>query len=204
MAKKAKKLNKPKFNEMKLRQILIIILMTLVVAGICAGFTYIWAVMSKDNSKNIVKTTSLEVMVEDTKNSSLVIKDVIPMTEIGGLSTNPYHFTLKNTGSKPVNYSLSLVSDEEAINKCKNESKDKTCLVVTPDVLRYSLKKNGNILSTGLLRDNAGVIDMGNITNSGDNKVSYELKIWVDYETNENTEGAQFFGKLDVKAQISK
>lgn len=200
---------KNKFDELKTKQIFLIIIMLITVAGICFGFTYVWVLMNeKEETKEESKFGSLEVIVEGTNSSSIVMDDPYPMNEVGGLSTDPYKFTLKNTGNYDMNYSLNLVEDTEAIKKCTEESNGLACKTVSVDAIRYSIKKNGTIISTGLLKDSRGVIDMGTISASSEenaNTVNYELKLWVDFDTSpEEVMNAQFFGKIDVRTQTEK
>lgn len=209
-SKKTKtEVKKNKLDELKTKQIFLIIIMLITVAGICFGFTYVWVLMNeKEEIKEEAKFGSLEVVVEGTNSSSIVMDDPYPMNEAGGLSTDPYKFTLKNTGNYDMNYSLNLVEDTDAMKKCAEESNGFACKTVSVDSIRYSIKKNGVIISTGLLKDSRGVIDMGTIPASSEeneNTVNYELKLWVDFDTSpEEVMNAQFFGKIDVRTQTEK
>lgn len=195
------------FDQLKTRQSLLILLLVLVVVGTCAGFTFVWIKMNERELKEELKLGSIEIIVDDTNSSSIVMDDPYPMTEEGGLSREPYKFFLKNTGMYKINYSLNLVDDVDAIAKCAEENNGIACKTVNIDTIRYSMKKDGNVLSTGLLKDSKGVIDMGIIAPIGDEStgiVNYELKLWVDYNTPDNMEGAKFYGKIDVRVQTEE
>ena len=54
------------------------------------------------------------------------------------------------------------------------------------------------------LRDNPDILDMGQVLPNEKNKVTYSLKIWVDYDTETELENAKFFGKLALQVQTAK
>ena len=191
-------------NQLQTRQVLLILLMLLLVIGVCFGFTFAWIKMNEQKEKEEEdKIATLEVYMEGTDSSSFVIDDPFPMNETGGESTNPYKFTLINNGTRSVNYSLDLVEDTDAIAKCAEENGGTACKTITKNALLYSIKKDGGeFVNKGFVKDHLGGIDMGIVpapTTPEGEKVEYELKIWVDYDTEEDCEGAKFFGKIEVK-----
>lgn len=189
-----------KKNTLERRQVLLIVVMVIVTALICFGFAFTWLLMNR-KAESEIHNGMVEISMENTEGSSLVIEDAFPRTEVGGLSTDPYRFSLRNIGDYEVSYSLVLLEDENAVQACMDEN-DGECKTVTVNSLRYSLKKNGEQFTSGLLKDSQGVIDMGVLKpaeESETNVAQYELKIWVDYDTKEETEGAKFFGKVDVR-----
>ena len=92
-----------------------------------------------------------------------------------------------------------MISDEDQIEECKRENNGEDCKVIPTSAIRYSIVKNDWTRSSAILADDQNTIDMGVIEPGEDNKIQYQLKIWVDYDTTIDTEGSHFFGKLVVE-----
>lgn len=194
-------------GELRKRQILLITGILALVLLLCFGLTYVWIVVNQREEAKRPKTGFLSIAVNDSTTSSLVMENPYPMNETGGLSTDPYKLTLENESKYIMNYALVLKEDEDALKKCAEENDGVECKKVSIDSLRYSIKKNGGVLSTGLLKDSKGVIEMGMMeptSDENDTKVDYELKLWVDYDTTEDLTDAKFYGKVDVLVQIGE
>lgn len=202
-----KKPVKKGMNELKKRQALLIGGILLLVLLLCFGFTYVWIMVNQREDAKRPKTGFLSVTINDSTTSSLIMENPYPMNETGGLSTDPYKLTLENESRYTMNYALVLKEDEEALKKCREENNGVECKKVSIDSIRYSIKKNGGILSTGLLKDSKGVIEMGVMeptSEKNDTKADYELKLWVDYDTTEDLTDAKFYGKVDVLVQMGQ
>ncbi len=206
--KKTSTVEPKKTDQLEMRQILLILFMVVVVAGVCFGFIYAWIKMNeRGDATEQERLAQLSVQVAGTDSSKIVMKDIYPMNEAGGLSTDPYIFVLTNTGEYSVNYSLNLVEDEEAKAACSEENQGVACKTISVDSIHYSIKKDGGEFTSGLLKDDHGVIDMGIVpAKTGDEnpQVRYELKLWVDYDTEEDWDGAQFLGKIEVRTQAGE
>ena len=186
------------------RQIFLIVLLLVLVAGTCFAFTYTWMLMSKTKEENReLALGNLYLSLDNTEGTAIVIDDAYPMTDVGGLTQAPYTFTLQNNGDFDINYAIVLEEDEEAINECKAENEG-VCNTVPLEDLKYSITRNGVMHDIAYLKDNHNILDMGQVLPNEKNKVTYSLKIWVDYDTETELENAKFFGKLALQVQTAK
>ena len=200
MAKQKKK--RVEFDELEVRKFWVMVLLILVAGLVCFGFVYVWLIM--DTKKEVTyetDVTQLEIALSNSEDATLDLIDTYPKTEAGGLSSTPYTFTLTNNGDRDAKYTISLISDEDQIEECKRENNGEDCKVIPTSAIRYSIVKNDWTRSSAILADDQNTIDMGVIEPGEDNKIQYQLKIWVDYDTTIDTEGAQFFGKLVVETK---
>lgn len=200
MAKQKKK--RVEFDELEVRKFWVMVLLILVAGLVCFGFVYVWLIM--DTKKEVTyetDVTQLEIALSNSEDATLDLIDTYPKTEAGGLSGTPYTFTLTNNGDRDAKYTISLISDEDQIDACKRENNGEDCKVIPTSAIRYSIVKNDWTRSSAILADDQNTIDMGVIEPGEDNKIQYQLKIWVDYDTTIDTEGAHFFGKLVVETK---
>ncbi len=199
---KPQEVQKINVKQLRFRQIMLVLLLLLLVLGISFGFTYAWMKMNeKENLTEEQKLASLEISLDKTNSSSIVLDDLYPMNEIGGLSTDPYKLTLKNNGKYSINYALNLEDDLDAIQQCSEENEGVACKTISRDELHYSLKKDGGEISNGLLKDSHGVIDMG-IIEADATEINYELKLWLDYDTEIDFTDAKFYGKFEIRTMV--
>lgn len=200
MAKQKKK--RVEFDELEVRKFWVMVLLILVAGLVCFGFVYVWLIM--DTKKEVTyetDVTQLEIALSNSEDATLDLIDTYPKTEAGGLSSTPYTFTLTNNGDRDAKYTISLISDQDQIEECKRENNGEDCKVIPTSAIRYSIVKNDWTRSSAILADDQNTIDMGVIEPGEDNKIQYQLKIWVDYDTTIDTEGAHFFGKLVVETK---
>ena len=124
------------------------------------------------------------------------------MTDIDGLKTDAYTFTLQNNGNVTSNYTIYL--DDASIDSADVRFDD--------SALKYSLKKNEGASTTALLSTlNQIVLDSGTIEAGTTN--TYSLNLWIkDEATNDDvqttkdgqTVGKVFAGKLRIEASQVK
>ena len=189
-----------KFDELEIRKFWVMVLLILVAGLVCFGFVYVWLIMDTKKTQVNYQTdvTQLEIALDNSDNATLDLIDTFPKTEAGGLSSTPYTFTLTNNGTKDAKYTISLVSDEKQIEECKRQNNGEDCKIIPDSAIRYSIVKNEWTRSSALLTEDQNTIDMGVISPGESNKIQYQLKIWVDYDAEVDTENAHFYGKLIV------
>lgn len=199
---KKKKNQVKKMDELQVRKFWVMVLIILVSGLICFGFVYVWLIMdSAKQEETLPAISQLNIALENSADASLTLIDTFPKTIDGGMSTVAYKFKLTNAGEANSKYVVSLVPDEEAANECKISHNGEECILIPTSSIRYSIVRNSWTHETAILGDDQNNIDMGIIEPGDENAISYELKIWVDYDTNFDTTNAFFFGKLEVETK---
>lgn len=182
------------------KQILMIVLTLLLLLG----GTYAWLQITL----NATKTTRLEAGTLQLKitneENAIDINDALPMTDVDGLLTEPYTFSLTNTGSIESEYTIYL--DDEAIPTEDTAMDD--------DVIKFSLTNDYNLNKMDLvsgITDESGrrILDTGVIQPNA--TYHYRLNLWikgnatstdihvVDQKNNEVT-GKVFSTRLRIEA----
>ena len=181
-----------------------IIVVALVLILIIGG-TYAWLTTTVKGTKKVeIEAGTLKLTLDE--GNEINAADTVPMTDIEGLKTAAYTFTLKNTGTITSEYTIYI--DDDTIDDTKQRLDD--------DALKYSLKKNDEDQTMALLStlkvDGERVLESGRIEPQKTN--TYELRLWIkeDATTNdvqvkkddESVVGRVFAGKLRIEASQIK
>lgn len=215
--KKGYKSNKKKIKKQKLEHnkkvlwyfLISFALVCFLVASFFAYNTYsLWSPTYSQNDVNKIIAGCFELEVNDldvnSASTAIKLENTYPMTEDKGLLTSPYLLTIKNTCNIPSEYTVIL-------NKFNNSN-------LQNDFIRYQMK-NGDNVSTQLLSNaNKYVLDASlkndleterglsinesfNLATGSLNEnetVSYELRIWVDYNATNDTMNKSFEANVTV------
>ncbi len=175
---------KSKKKCLKLSYVLNIVLILLII-----GISYAWLHVTLRGEKKVsIVGNKLELMLDET-NEGIQIEDAVPVKDEQGKEVEAYTFTLENKGNKKIDYSIYLDTDSEAMKECSN------CQELEEKDIRYELKKD-NLYNTETL-DSSRLLDKGTI--GGTEKISYELKIWLNYDADNDAQGKVFYGKIRVE-----
>ncbi len=199
--KKEVKKEKGSLDEFKKRQIGVVALIIIVTALVTFGFVYVWLAMDQIESGDRVISTDLSMLViemADGSSSKIVLTDTYPMNEAGGLSTKPIKFSLVNNGDSASKYVIKLVEDEDGITNCNNTE---GCKVIPISEINYSISKDSWSKEISSVSEDKNNLDMGIVEVGEDNKINYNLKIWVKEDTEEDINGATFYGKLVIESR---
>ena len=165
------------------------------------GGSYAWLTTTLKGTKKVrIEAGTLSLVLNE--GNEINVEDSLPMTDIDGLKTDAYTFTLQNNGNVTSNYTIYL--DDASIDSADVRFDD--------SALKYSLKKNEGASTTALLSTlNQRVLDSGTIEAGTTN--TYSLNLWIkDEATNDdvqtttdgNTIGKVFAGKLRIEASQVK
>lgn len=170
------------------KKISLIILTIAVVAIIIAGSYAAFKFSKTGIGTNVITLGNLELTL--TEGTAISLEDTYPLTDSEGLALDGYSFTLKNTGTAPVNFKIYLDNIE----------------ITSPDVklddkyLKYNLTKNevsGNIAYlTSLGTDKNRVLDSGTLAPEASN--SYNIKIWPTVDIDGDFGGQVWKAKLRI------
>ena len=191
-----KKENKNFMEKNKKQIIAIALALVLLVGG-----SYAWLTTTLKGTKKVrIEAGTLSLVLNE--GNEINVEDSLPMTDIDGLKTDAYTFTLQNNGNVTSNYTIYL--DDASIDSADVRFDD--------SALKYSLKKNEGASTTALLSTlNQRVLDSGTIEAGTTN--TYSLNLWIkDEATNDDvqttkdgqTVGKVFAGKLRIEASQIK
>ena len=169
-----------------------LLLLFSVVIGI--SFAY-WQLSVKQTKENQASTTCLNIELEEA-NNGILLSEAYPITDEEGMSSTPYTFTIKNTCDSFVSYEVSLgILDTSTLDsRYVAAVLDYNAIQTLDQHEETNLEgyKEGRILQKGNL--------------SGGEEVTYNLRIWMDYDTplTEETMNQAFKSKIVVTGSATK
>lgn len=176
-------------TKMGKRQLTLTLLSILAVTLISIGSTFaMFTVSSKSSDYNVVKSGTLNISFDANSSSTIGLDGALPMSDSDGLAQTGNTFTIKNTGSLPVNYTVSLQDDTDMItqDKCGDKQLDKRFIKYNIDGTNIKLL-NGSINST---------IISGSLK-TGESK-TFTLKLWIKEDATNEALGKHYHGKIVV------
>lgn len=166
------------------------------------GGTYAWLTLRIDGKKTVrLHSGILSLKLDEEASEGISIKNAYPMTDIEGLATKGYDFTLTNDGNVPSNYTIYLVDLE--IDSTKTRMSDS---VVKYNLVKEELDSDGNSLGnptdTKKLLSEIGanpnrILDSG-VMQPGET-YKYKLKTWMDYGADNSSQGTVFKTQIKVE-----
>ena len=163
------------------------------------GITYaFFSTGGKQETANTFTSGCLNISLTDAS-SSINLNNIYPITDIEGLDTTSYDFTITNTCNTDANYEIDL----ESLNQVANS--------LSADYIKVSLSSDtvGNVIS--ILSDNTsvtpeidGAYEAYNLytgTLKASETKTYHLKLWLDYDaTVEVAANKVYQSKINVVA----
>ena len=188
---------KEKLHKLGKKKIVIICSAVLFVC-LLIGLSYAWLSQTITGTKNMTITVGdLDLVLDESTSNGIQLKYAIPTTDEDGKAFDPYTFKVENNGKVAVNYSLSLVIDEEDLASCQQEEMV-SCEQLDLNDIRYEIKDNNGASQVGTLGESGFLID-GYL--GPDEESSYELRIWLDISTGNDAQGKVFYGQLKLEAK---
>lgn len=163
------------------------------------GVSYAWLTVTLTGTKDVViRSGNLSLNLDETSKDGINLNNTYPMTDQEGMKTTSYDFTLKNDGTVSSNYIVSIDDVTETEKK------------LDLNILKYDLKKtlynkDGSEktsqtdtmqLLSSIKTDNGITLDSG-ILEEGE-YITYELKIWIDYDAGNEYQESSFNGVLKI------
>ncbi len=175
-----------KKNNKKILLIVISFLAVLLIVGV----TYASFQFTKTGRKdNVLTLGKLQLTLEEGNEISLL--DVLPVSDQVGLASEGYQFTLKNTGSVPVSYSIYL--DDEALSSSEEKLDTK--------FLKYSLDSNGSVGAAqyldSILTGGKRVLTSGTIAGGKSN--TYVLRVWITGDIDADIQRQVWKGRIRLE-----
>ena len=133
----------------------------------------------KQETANTFTSGCLNISLTDAS-ASINLNNIYPITDIEGLDTTSYDFTITNTCNTDANYQINL----ESLNQTSNS--------LSADYLKVSLSSDtvGNVISilsdnSSVTREVANAYEAYNLytgTLEASETKTYHLKLWLDYD----------------------
>ncbi len=176
-------------TKMGTRQLTLTLLSIFAVTMVSIGTTFaMFTVSSKSAEYNVVKTGTLTIDFSSSS-STIGLNNALPMSDSSGLAQTGNTFTIKNTGTLPANYTVSLRDDKDMITQdnCSDKQLDKLYIIYSIDnTTPKSLMLPTESLITGTL-------------NAGESK-TFTLKLWIREYSPNTVLNKHYHGKIVVDA----
>ncbi len=179
-------------QETNKKKLLLIGMSCLLILILVIGGTYAWFTLQLNGTKvNVLKAGTLSLILKDENSIGINQEKAVPMLDEEGEKLDSYHFTLENNSELPSDYTIYL--DDIDLETSEVRMQDK--------FIKYNLVKNEStktaLLNTIGTHPNR-VLDSGTI--SGNTTISYDLRLWLDEDADNEAMGTIFKGKLRVIA----
>ena len=169
------------------RQIIVNVLIVIVAVVLFKKTSYSANITPlEDNKDLLISTGNMQVILSIPSNKYELINTDKILTDNEGIKQEGYSFTLKNTGSIPIEYyEIRLVDQEGKVSTLPHKYLK---YVINKDEEEFEKVKN--------LGDNDSIIYYGYNLGIGE-KASYNLKIWIDSSEIEAS-GKELYGAIEV------
>ena len=180
-------------TKMGKRQLMLTLISILAVTIIAIGSSFaIFTTSVKSSDYNVIKVGSLNIDFGNDANNTLTLADQYPISDSEGQASDPYTFTITNTGTLDAYYTIKLVDDTDMINQdgCSGNQLDK-------NDIKYSLD-GGNPTLLGSTASNEYVIASGSLEPEASK--TYNLRVWIKENVSNDVLGKHFHGQIVVEA----
>lgn len=172
---------------------LIALILGLILAFSVSSYAWLSATNGSDKISTLT-SGNLSLNLADTK--SLTLANSYPLSDVKGLASDPYTFTIKNTGTIASSYVVYLKDNALSDGKTR----------IADNKVKYSLIKNKNV-TTGakLLSTLASVDGKGRVLATGtidpDETINFDVRIWIDEAAGSEVEGTSFSAKISMEGE---
>jgi len=178
--------------EEKKKRIVPIIISIIAVIIVVIGASYAWFTLTIEGTKtNTLRVGNLALTLDDESSVGIHDENALPMLDEDGETLDPYHFTLKNEGSVPSDYTIYL--DDDALDEGEER--------IANSKVKYQLDKNGEKtkgLPSSIENETTRILDSGKIKGNSTN--TYDLRLWLDENVTSESSGQVFKGKIRIGA----
>ena len=177
------------------KKYIVLVIVTIVISVIALiGASYALLTMTIEGDKKITLTAGI-LKVDFTDGNYINLENAAPMTDSQGLKTTPYTFTITNTGNINAYYHVSL--EEESTNTLAN------------GYLKMRLTNDqgydsGVVQVSGYGTGNFEIMSEQTLEPGEDNKVTYQLWIWLDNDADNSAQGKEYKSKIVVTSYDRK
>ncbi len=181
------------------KRIVILVVSLIAITGIIVGVSYaFFSIGGSQEQANTFTSGCLNISLTN-ESTSINLTNTYPITDIEGLETTSYDFTIENTCTTETNYSINL----ESLNKQTNSlSADYIKVALSSDTVDHVISKLSS--NTSVTPEIDGSYESYNLytgTLKGSESKTYHLKLWIDYDaTKEEAANKTYSSKINVIA----
>ncbi len=184
-------------TKMGKRQLMLTLISILAVTIIAIGSSFaIFTTSVKSSDYNVIKVGSLNIDFGNDANNTLSLANQYPISDSEGQASDPYTFTITNTGTLAADYIVKLVDDTDMINQdnCSGNQLDK-------NDIKYSLD-GGSPSLLGSVAASEYIIARGSLEPEASK--TYNLRVWIKENVSNDVLGKHFHGQIVVEAVNSQ
>src|SRR5574344_1751081 len=165
----------------------------IIVAMLLLGLSYAYFTLTLNGTKNVVvKSGTLILNLDDSSATGITLENAQPISEEDGLKTTAYTFTITNNGTLVSDYAIYLDDTDLETGETR----------IDDSAIRYELIKNSTSLPSALLSSTGTnpnrIINSGTIATGVTD--TYTLRVWIDYNAGNDSQGKVLRTKLRVVA----
>ena len=178
--------------------VLIIVITALLVLTMLGTYAYL-SVSDKQTTANTFNSGCLSVTI-DSETNAISLTNSYPISDVEGVTTTPYTFTIKNNCSTAANYQINLENLNQTTNTLSSDYVKVSLSSDTNDNLISVLSSNDAATTTITGAYEAYTLYTGTIAGNGTTK-TFNLREWIDYDVTVS-QGANktFTNKINVIA----
>ena len=172
-----------------------LVLCLVAVIGITFAF---FSTGGTQDTANTFTSGCLNIELTDAS-SSIKLTNTYPISDVEGVDTTSYDFTIRNTCDTPTNYSINL----ESLNQVSNSlNADYIKVSLSSDTFDNIISKLGdNIVATPELDGAYEAYTLYTASLGANETKTYHLKLWIDYDaTVEQAANKTYSSKINVIA----
>ena len=180
--------------------LVVLILMALIIFLVGKSFGF-FTYVKKGETVNVITINGIDIRITQD-NNALNLEDAYPVYDSQGLGNSPFVFTMENTTSKPLAYTLKVENDTEKQEACYTDSEEtEACKVLSTSYIRYSYKQGDGTYSEPATLGPDNIITTG-IINSNET-ITTSIKLWISSDARNDIQNSYFFGKLVLEGTQS-
>lgn len=179
--------------------IAVLILMGLIIFFVGRSYGF-FQYVKKGETTNVVSIKGIRINVIEDDNA-LNLENAEPLYDKDGMELKAFTFSITNTSSRALTYTLKVANDTDKQNTClinEGTEEETTCPVLSIDNIRFSYKLNDeNWSEPANLGDNNNAIHTYTI--NGKETLTYSIKIWIKSDATNAIMNHYFFGQLLIQ-----
>ena len=187
--------NKKKAILLVISVILLMILIIFLVGRSFGFFQYI----KKGENINLITISGIETKILSTDDNVLNLENAYPISDSDGLSLTPFVFSMTNTSSRNLSYTMKIEMDTDKLNNCTLED-GSSCQALSTNAIKYSYKKDDGTYSTPKNLGASNDIITGGVISSKET-ITSSIILWIDSEAGNEYMNQYFFGKLMITGE---
>ena len=187
--------NKKKTILLVISVILLMILIIFLVGRSFGFFQYI----KKGENINLITISGIETKILSTDDNVLNLENAYPISDSDGLSLTPFVFSMTNTSSRNLSYTMKIEMDTDKLNNCTLED-GSSCQALSTNAIKYSYKKDDGTYSTPKNLGASNDIITGGVISSKET-ITSSIILWIDSEAGNEYMNQYFFGKLMITGE---